>query len=76
MANEAPFATNFSLTFVRGYDMADSAVEVLRRDDIIAHQHVDAQSVTFCVELPTTINSVNPIVGARRVVEAILRLHS
>ncbi|WP_300018225.1 hypothetical protein [uncultured Roseobacter sp.] len=56
--------------------MADSAVEVLRRDDIIAHQHVDAQSVTFCVELPTTINSVNPIVGARRVVEAILRLHS
>lgn len=76
MINEAPFTTRFIVTFVRGYDMADPGVEVLRRDDVITHQHVDAQSVTFRMELPATISSQNPIVGVRRVVEAILRLHS
>jgi hypothetical protein len=76
MVNEAMFATNFSVTFVRGYDMADPAIEVLRREDVIPHHHVDAQSVTFRVELPATINLNNPIVGARRVAEAILSLHS
>jgi hypothetical protein len=76
MANEAPFTTPFCVTFVRGYDMADPAVEVLRRDDVVAHQHVDAQSLTFRVELPATISLSNPIAGARRVAEAILGLHS
>lgn len=76
MANEAPFATQFNMTFVRGYDMADPAVEVLRRDDVISLQHVDAQSVTFRVDLPATISLNNPIVGARRVAETILSLHS
>lgn len=76
MANEAPFNTPFSVTFVRGYDMADPAVEVLRRDDVVAHQHVDAQSLSFRVELPATISLNNPIAGARRVAEAILGLHS
>ncbi|WP_313301142.1 PD-(D/E)XK motif protein [Diaphorobacter sp.] len=75
-ANEAPFTTPFSVTFIRGYDMADPAVEVLRRDDVVAHQHVDAQSLTFRVELPATISLDNPIAGARRVAEAILGLHS
>lgn len=76
MANEAPFTTPFSVTFIRGYDMADPAVEVLRRDDVVTHQHVDAQSLTFRVELPATISLSNPIAGARRVAEAILGLHS
>ncbi|WP_241071759.1 PD-(D/E)XK motif protein [Achromobacter xylosoxidans] len=74
--NEAPFTALFSVTFVRGYDMADPAVEVLRRDDVITHQHVDAQSVTFRVELPATISLGNPVAGAGRVAEAILGLHS
>ncbi|MEJ6010467.1 PD-(D/E)XK motif protein [Novosphingobium aquae] len=76
MVNEAPFTTTFSVTFVRGYDMTDSAVQVLRRDDLIIYQHVDAQSVNFRVELPATISLDNPIVGARRVVEAILSLNN
>jgi hypothetical protein len=76
MANEAPFTTPFSVTFVRGYDMADPAVEVLRRDDVVAHQHVDAQSLTFRVELPATISVENPISSALRVAEAILGLHT
>ena len=75
MANEASFTTPFTVTFVRGYDMADPAVEVLRRDDVVAHQHVDAQSLTFRVELPATISIANPVAGARRVAEAILGLH-
>jgi hypothetical protein len=76
MANEAPFTTPFTVTFVRGYDMADPAVKVLRRDDVVAHQHVDAQSLTFRVELPETISIENPVEGLRRVAEAILSLHS
>lgn len=76
MAKEAPFTTTFSVTFVRGYDMADPAVEVLRHDDVVTHQHVDAQSLSFRVELPATISLNNPIAGARRVAEAILGLHS
>jgi len=76
MVNEAPFTTTFGVTFIRGYDMADPAVEVLRRDDLITHQHVDAQSVIFRVELPATISLNNPIVGARRIAEAILSLHN
>ncbi|NIC41482.1 PD-(D/E)XK motif protein [Aquabacterium sp. A08] len=76
MADEAPFTTPFTVTFVRGYDMADPAVDVLRHDDVVAHQHVDAQSLSFRVELPATISLNNPIAGARRVAEAILGLHS
>jgi len=76
MANEAPFTTSFTVTFIRGYDMADPAVEVLRRDDVVAHQHVDAQSLTFRVELPATISIENPVAGASRVAEEILGLHS
>ncbi|QET03492.1 PD-(D/E)XK motif protein [Cupriavidus pauculus] len=76
MVNEAPFTAPFTVTFVRGYDMADPAVEVLRRDDVITHQHVDAQSVTFRVELPATIRLGNPVAGAGRVAEAILGLYS
>ena len=74
MANEAPFTAPFSVTFVRGYDMADPAVEVLRHDDVVTHQHVDAQSLTFRVELPAAISLYNPVAGARRVAEAILDL--
>ena len=76
MANEAPFTAPFTVTFFRGYNMADPAVQVLRRDDVIAHQHVDAQSLTFRVELPATISVDNPVAGARCVAEAVLGLQT
>lgn len=76
MGSEALFTTPFNLTFIRGYDMSDPAVEVLRHDDVVTHQHVDAQSLIFSVDLPATISLNNPIAGARRVAEAILGLHS
>lgn len=76
MFNDLPFTTPFTMTFIRGYDMADPAIEVLRRDDVVAHQHVDAQSLTFRVELPATISLDNPVAGSRRVAGAILGLNS
>lgn len=72
MANDAPFTTPFTVTFVRGYDMGDPAVEVLRRDDVLAHQHVDVQSLTFRVDLPAMINLDNPVTGIHRLAEAVL----
>lgn len=72
MANDAPFTTPFTVTFVRGYDMGDPAVEVLRRDDVVPHQHVDVESLTFRVDLPATINLDNPVAGIRRVADAVL----
>ena len=76
MANDAPFTTPFGVTFVRGYDMSDSSIEVLRREDVITHQHVDVQSLTFRVDLPAVITLSNPLTGRRHVAEAILDLHS
>jgi hypothetical protein len=76
MASDAPFTTPFCVTFIRAYNMGDSSVEVLRYDDVLARQHVDAQSLTFRVELPAAISASNPIAGARRVAEVILGLQS
>lgn len=74
MANDAPFTSPFTVTFVRGYDMGDPAVEVLRRDDVVNHHHVDVQSLTFRIDLPAAINLDNPVTGIGRVAEAILGL--
>ncbi|MCS6575641.1 PD-(D/E)XK motif protein [Curtobacterium flaccumfaciens pv. flaccumfaciens] len=76
MADDAPFTTRFGVTFVRGYDMSDSSIEVLRREDVVMHQHVDVQSLTFRVDLPAVITLSNPLTGRRRVAEAILDLDS
>jgi hypothetical protein len=66
------YTTPFLTTFFRAYDMSDSAVEVLRRDDVAVHHHVDVSSVRFRVELPITANLGNPIVGANQVAQVIL----
>lgn len=72
MSNDAPFTTSFTPAFVRCYEMGDPAVEVLRRDDVVSHHHVDAQSVTFKINLPATISADNPVSGIHRVAVAIL----
>lgn len=66
------YTTPFLTTFFRAYDMSDSAVEVLRRDDVAAHHHVDVSSVRFRVELPITVSLGNPVVGANQVAQVIL----
>ncbi|WP_182046364.1 PD-(D/E)XK motif protein [Curtobacterium sp. ME26] len=75
MANDAPFTTRFGITFVRGYDMSDFSIKVLRREDVLEHQHVDVQSLMFRVDLPAVITHSNPLSGRRRVAESILELH-
>lgn len=72
MSSDAPFNTSFTPAFVRCYEMGDPAVEVLRRDDVLSHPHVDAQSVTFRMNLPATISADNPLSGIHRVAAAIL----
>ena len=62
--------------FFRAYDMSDSAVEVLRRDDIAVHHHVDVSSVRFRVELPTIVTPTNPVLGANQVADVILDSNS
>ena len=47
MVNEAPFTTTFNVNFVRGYDMVDPAIEVLRRNGVVTHQHVDGAMPEF-----------------------------
>lgn len=72
MAADAPFTTTFSTAFVRGYDMSDPAIEVLRRDDVADHHHVELQSVTFRINLPATVSAHNPVPGTNRVAREIL----
>ena len=76
MSTDSPFTTAFTTAFVRGYDMADPAIEVLRRDDVTTHHHVEAQSVTFRINLPATVSVDNPVVGANRVARVVLGLTS
>lgn len=72
MSNDAPFSATFTPAFVRCYDMGDPAVQVLRRDDVVAHRHVDAQSLSFRIDLPATISVENPVAGLHRVADDIL----
>jgi hypothetical protein len=71
-APHASYTTPFLTTFFRAYDMSDTAVEVLRRDDVAVHHHVDIGSVRFRVELPITASLGNPVVGANQVARFIL----
>ncbi len=72
MSTDAPFTNHFAVTFFRGYDMADPAIEVLRRDDVAVHHHVELQSLRFNINLPATISYQNPISGMNRVALRIL----
>lgn len=73
MQNDAPFTSAFTVAFFRGYNMTDSAIEVLRRDDVATRHHVDMQSVRFRISLPAAINANNPVNGANQVAKSILR---
>ena len=61
-----------SAAFVRGYDMSDPAIEVLRRDDVADHHHVELQSVNFRINLPAMVSPHNPVPGTNRVAREIL----
>lgn len=73
MAANPIYARPFVTRFCRGYDMTDSAVDVLRSDDILNRRHVESGSVAFTINLPDRITGdVNPVVGVRTIAERIL----
>lgn len=71
-ASDPAYATAFLTSFFRAYDMADRAIEVLRRHDVAAHSHVDIDSVRFRINMPLAVSAGNPTVGANQVAEAII----
>ena len=72
MSEDPHFTTPFTPAFVRGYDMGDTAVQVLRRDDVVSHHHVDPGSLSFRIDLPALIGPNNPVDGLFRVANNIL----
>ena len=72
MSSDAPFATTFTPAFVRGYDMGDPAIQIIRRDDVVSHHHVDASSLSFRIDLPATVSLGNPVDGLHRIAESVL----
>lgn len=73
MSTDLRFTRTFVPRFVRGYDMTDTQIEVLRSRDIVPHQHVASDSVTFRIELPDRVSGdLNPIWGLHEVAAAIL----
>lgn len=71
LSADPPFTTAFTPSFVRAYDMADPAVQVIRRDDVASHQHVDVNSLSFRIDLPAVVGVGNPVDGLQRVAEAV-----
>lgn len=73
MSNDAAFTRSFAVTFVRAYDLTDNSVAVLRKADVVAHQHVDATSLTYNIDLPERVSGdLNPVVGLNQAAWAIL----
>ena len=62
----------YGVRFVRCYDMSDPDIQVLRLADLQARPHVQTDSVTFRINLPTQVRGdVNPTVGALSVIELL-----
>jgi hypothetical protein len=63
-AHNPSYAHPFGVTFVRGYDMGDPAVQVLRSDDIRQRPSTELHSVRFRVNLPHRVRGdINPVHG-------------
>jgi hypothetical protein len=71
-ASEPTYRTAFLASFFRAYDMADEAIKVLRKNDLVDYSHVDVSSVSFRVHLPVTASAGNPVSGANQVAAAII----
>jgi hypothetical protein len=73
MSGDPTFVLPYVTKFFRGYDMRDPAIEVLRRDDIASHHHVDVSSVRFRIDLPLAVSAGNPVQQPNQVARSILR---
>lgn len=75
MKHRAQYALGWNIAFCRTYDMADTAVLVLRSEDVRARTMVELDTVTFRIALPDQVTGdANPSVGlpamATRILEA------
>lgn len=73
MREELSFTQPFTLQWVRGYNMGDPAVRVLRSSTVSPFVHVEAASVRYSVQLPDHIaGDTNPVHGLAAVASTIL----
>ncbi len=73
MSNDAAFTRPIEVVFVRGYDMTDENVSVLRRADVVARQHVELASLNYRVDLPSRVSGdLNPTIGLQQIAKRIL----
>ncbi len=73
MAKDAAFTRPIEVLFVRGYDMTDPNVSVLRRSDVVVHQHVELASLRYTVDLPVKVSGdLNPTVGLQQIAKLIV----
>ncbi|WP_164775124.1 PD-(D/E)XK motif protein [Nocardioides pantholopis] len=73
MREDPAFSQPFALQWVRGYDMDDPAVRVLRSSTLSPFVHVEPASVRFSVQLPAQVaGDTNPVTGLAAVASAVL----
>lgn len=73
MSGDPGFNGAFEVKFVRGYDMVDPNIAVLRRGDVVGRQHVDADSLRYILDLPLRVTGdLNPVVGLQQVARTLL----
>lgn len=73
MAENPGFTRPFRLRFVRGYDMTDRNIKVIRTEDIVERPHTDLTSVEFRVLLPTKVSGdLNPVVGLNKTASSLI----
>lgn len=69
---KALYRRPFMLIFERLYDMADPGILLPDLEALAPYRHMDADSLSFRVELPAQVRGdLNPVVGLRAIVEAI-----
>lgn len=72
MADDALFANKFTVRFVRGYEMSDPRIQVIRRSDVSSRPHVDRESLRFRINLPEAVSLSNPVSGVDGIAQIIL----
>lgn len=73
MSDDSSFTQPFVLQWVRGYDMGDTDIKILRSPSLTPYPHVSATSVRFSISLPPQINGdFNPTNGLSAVANQIL----
>jgi Putative PD-(D/E)XK family member, (DUF4420) len=69
------FQRRFELKFERLYDLTDPEIRILRRPIIQGLDHMNGDSISFRVELPTQVRGdVNPISGLAKITQTVLQL--